>query len=229
MDPTTEHAPCAAWSQHAAELAAPLAAELQQWSESPTMDTLVADGYLHRLVPGIFVPPDMLGSAVRRALLLGAAVGAQLRRHHVIAGTSAAWVIVGGSPPSPAEMLTAAHRSPLAGVLVRHSSATASEIETLGGAPITSPVRTAIDLLRFAEPSTAQHAVRSLLESGHITEREVRGGLSTVDHHYLTRTARERLRSVLSGERTPVITPRRAQDADSGAAAATGFPSAVTR
>ncbi|MCT1776427.1 hypothetical protein [Brachybacterium sp. p3-SID957] len=228
MDPLGDDAPCAAWSQHAAELAVPLAAELQAWPESPTMDSLVADGYLQRIVPGVFVPPDVLSSALRRALLLGAAIGPQLRSHHVIAGESAAWVILGGTPPAPARLLTPAHRSRVAGVRVAHASFSSGDVETVGGAPVTSPVRTALDLLRFADATTAARCVRALLESGHVTEAEVEGQLHSLGHYYLTRTAHRRLEALLTGT-PPLAPPAPAQEAESGAAAETGLPSAVTR
>lgn len=228
MDSTGHLAPCAAWSRHAADLAAPLVGELQEWPESPTMDSLVADGYLERLVPGVFTPPDVLDTAVRRALLLGAAIGQELRRHHVIAGASARWVLCGGPAPSPAELLTTAHRSPLGGVLVRHSRLATGDVETMGGAPLTSPVRTALDLLRFASTDTAVPAVRDLLDNGHLTESQVHTQLATLPHRYLTRTARERWEAVLHGGATP-WSGSACQDAVNGAAAETALPSAVTR
>lgn len=228
MDRIDHSAPCAAWSHHAAELAAPLIGELQEWPESPTMDSLVADGYLQRLVPGMFAPPDVLDTALRRALLLGAAIGRELRRHHVIAGVSAVWVLRGGNAPAPAELLTAAHRSPLAGVQVRHANLSPGDVETLGGAPLTSPVRTALDLLRFAGADTAVHAVRGLLADGHVTESAVLGHLAVLPHHYLTRRARHRWDAVLHGG-SPPRTGNAPQEALRGAAAATALPSAVTR
>ena len=97
---------CAVWSRHAAELAVPLGASLQRWDETPSTHGLVVDGYLHRILPGIFLPPDLLRSAVQRALALGCALGANLQAHHVIAGPSAAWVVLGGMPPPYAELLS---------------------------------------------------------------------------------------------------------------------------
>lgn len=228
MDSTDHLAPCSAWSRHAAELAAPLVEELQEWPESPTMDSLVADGYLERLVPGVFAPPDVLGTAMRRALLLGAAIGRDLRQHHVIAGASAQWVLCGGPAPAPAELLTTAHRSPLGGVLVRHSRLATGDVETLGGAPLTSPVRTAIDLLRFSTLDAAVRGVRVLLAAGHVMESQVDAELATLPHHYLTRTARERWDAVLHGGASPGAGGG-SQDAVRGAAAETALPSAVTR
>lgn len=252
---------CAAWSLHAAELAVPVARELQVWEESPTTARMVADGYLWRLLPGVYAPPDLLDSAVGRALALGCAVGEQLRPHHVIAGPSAAWVLLGGAPPEPAELLSATHRSPVAGVVMRHAQITAEQIETLGGAPITVPARTAVDLLRFAREEVAAALVAALLESGHVQAREIRATLSGMAHQHRARSARQRLQRILrplrlehpcprgEGEHeeerprtveSPVrVGPlqgrriiRRApvgQEAESGAAAETGFPSAVTR
>lgn len=220
MDSIDHPAPCSAWSLHAAELVAPLLGDLQSWPETPTVDRMVAEGYLHRLLPGRFAPPDVLDSALRRALLLGAAIGTELRRHHVIAGDSALWVLLGGPPPSPAEMLTTAHRSPLAGVRVRHAGLNARDVETVGGAPVTSPVRTAMDLLRFGSHEVVEQ-VRELLEAGHVTEAQVDRALLLLPHQYRVRTARLRLMQAGGGLRP--------HEAESGSEAETCLPSAVTR
>ncbi|MBM7500426.1 hypothetical protein JOD52_001266 [Brachybacterium muris] len=102
------------------------------------------------------------------------------------------------------------------------------DVETMGGAPLTSPVRTALDLLRFAGNDTAVPAVRDLLDNGHLTESQVHTQLATLPHRYLTRTARERWEAVLHGGATP-WSGSAYQDAVNGAAAETALPSAVTR
>lgn len=209
---------CAAWSRHAAELAVPIGTELQRWEENPSTRVLVAEGYLARLLPERYLPPDLLRTAVQRALALGCALGAQLQSHHVIAGPSAAWVLLGGVPPAPAELLSPAHRGELAGVVLRTARLRPDEVETIGGTPVTLPVRTAIDLLRFSPAPVAIPLLRGLVSSGHLEVDEVRLRLHLMHRHPQVQAARERFESVLGG-----------QSEASGAAAPTGLPSAVTR
>ncbi|MGO1285177.1 MAG: hypothetical protein ACTHUU_08670 [Brachybacterium sp.] len=209
---------CAVWSRHAAELAVPLGASLQRWDETPSTHGLVVDGYLHRILPGIFLPPDLLRSAVQRALALGCALGANLQAHHVIAGPSAAWVVLGGMPPPYAELLSPAHRGDLAGVVLRHSRILPDDIETIGGAPITVPVRTALDLLRFAPSRIARPALHQLVDGGHAQVEEIRRRLRLMHRYPGVHAARKRLEQMLGAQRVV-----------SGALVPTGLPSAVTR
>ncbi|WP_177349010.1 hypothetical protein [Brachybacterium avium] len=209
---------CAAWSRHAAELAVPMGTALQRWEETPPTRVLVAEGYLKRLLPGRYVPPDLLGTAVQRALALGCALGSQLQSHHVIAGPSAAWVLLGGEPPAPAELLSSAHRGELAGVVLRTARLRPEEVETIGGTPITIPVRTAMDLLRFTPASVATPLLQGLAAHGHLRTHEVRHQLQQMHRHPGVQSARQRLEEVLGGQREV-----------SWDGAPTGLPSAVTR
>lgn len=209
---------CAAWSRHAAELAVPLGAALQRWEETPSTHALVADGYLTRILPGIFLPPDLLRSAVQRALALGCALGGQLQAHHVIAGPSAAWVVLGGPPPPYAELLSPAHRGDQAGVVLRHARLQPDEVETIGGAPVTIPVRTAIDLLRFAPSWVAEPTLQRLVAAGHAQVPQIRQRLHRMYRHPGVQAARDRLEQMLGDQR-----------AINGAPEPTGLPSAVTR
>ena len=209
---------CAAWSRHAADLAVPLGAELQHWEETPPTRVLVAERKLTRLLPGTYVPPDLLRSAVQRALALGCALGARLQSHHVIAGPSAAWVLLGGEPPTPAELLSPAHRGELAGVVLRTARLRPDEVETIGGAPVTVPSRTATDLLRFTRTSLAAPLLRGLVHGGHVEIEEIRRRLAGMHRHPGVRAARGRLEDLLGPQRR-----------ERGAASPTGLPSAVTR
>ncbi|AXK44941.1 hypothetical protein [Brachybacterium saurashtrense] len=235
---------CAAWSSHAAELAVPIGDALQEWEDTPSTRVLVAEGLLARLLPGRYVPPDVLHGAIPRALALGCAMGARLLPHHVIAGPSAAWVLLGGVPPTVPELLSATHRSAMAGVSLRHGMLRPDEVETVGGAPMTVPERTAIDLLRYCPVPAAAPLLRGLERSGHLERGAVDRALRRMDRHpgiravrgrweeYLERSAPRR--DFLRG-RAPqggILRPRApgsAQLAVSGAEAPTGLPSAVTR
>ncbi|MGP9539976.1 hypothetical protein ACT3SP_18440 [Brachybacterium sp. AOP43-C2-M15] len=189
---------CAAWSRHAAELAVPIGGALQRWEETPSTRVMVAEGQLVRLLPEIFLPPDLLCGAVERALALGCAMGAHLQSHHVIAGPSAAWVVLGGAPPSPAELLSPAHRGERAGLVLRHARLHPGDVETIGGAPVTVPVRTAMDLLRFAAAPVAGPALRGLVAAGHMEVDEVRERLRRMHRHPGVQAARDRLEALLA-------------------------------
>lgn len=188
---------CASWSHHAAELAIPLGAELQCWAETPTTAEMVARGEIVRLLPGVFLPPDLLGTAVRRAVALGCALGEHLRPHHVIAGTSAAWVHLGGRPRAPLELFSPAHRGNRAGVVQRHARLGPGDVDTLGGAPVTTPRRTAVDLLRFSPDSTARPLLRRLERDGLVEHEELRAHLHRMHRHPGVQEARERLDRLL--------------------------------
>lgn len=191
-------APCAAWSVHAAELAADVAGLVHEWGQTPTAQILEAEGQLVQLLPGIFAPPDLLGSPIDRVISLGCAIGSRLRAHHVVAGASAAWVSLGGSPPAPAELLSMAHRSTVAGAVIRHAQLRAGDVETVGGAPVTVPVRTAVDLLRFERAPEALELVGRLLDEGHVTVERVSARLAAMHRHPGTRAAGARLVRVLA-------------------------------
>lgn len=191
-------AACAAWSFHAAELAADLVGLIQEWAETPTVQVMVADGELARLLPGVFAPPDLLGSPVDRVISLGCAIGPRLRPHHVVAGASAAWISLGGQPPSPAELLSMAHRSTVAGTVIRHAQLHPGDVETIGGAPVTEPARTAVDLLRFDRAPEALDLVGRLFDEGHITAERVRARLAAMHRHPGARAADQRLLQVLA-------------------------------
>lgn len=175
---------CAAWSSHAAELAVPLGAQLERWPESPAVESMVRDGLLTRILPGVLMPPDLLSGAISRVLALGCALGEHLHSTQVVAGASAAWVLLGGTPPHPAELLSSAHRMVLSGVVVRTARLLPREVETLGGAPLTVPTRTCVDLLRFAPAESAAALVGALLESGHVTEAEIAGSLGRISSRH---------------------------------------------
>ena len=203
---------CAAWSRHAAELALALSGDLQRWEETPTTAAMVGRGELARLLPGIFLPPDLLGTAVRRALAIGCALGEDLRPHHVLAGPTAAWVHLGGVPPAPVELLSSAHRSVLVGVVLRQARLVPGEIDTLGGAPVTAPRRTAVDLLRFSPEVVAAPLLRRLERAGLVEAEEVRAHLHRLHRHPGVEAARARLARILGPVPEPPDQPAAATD-----------------
>lgn len=230
-------AACAAWSRHAADLAAGVAGQIQPWPESPATRSMVLRGELLRLRAGMYVPPGACASAVDRAVAVGCAVGPALRSHQVIAGTSAAWVLLGGIPPDPMELISPSHRTVIAGVVVRQSVLAPQDVEMIGGAPITVPARTAVDLLRLHARHVAVTAVEDLVASGHLDLREVRRRLDRLHGAPFARRAQELLDRLdrPASDRT-VQRPAGPGPCDPGQAwavrearASTCLPSAVTR
>lgn len=189
-------AACAAWSRHAAELAQPVAAAVYPAAESPSTAVLVAEGLLVRLLPGIYLPPDLLDSAVGRALAIGCALGEHLRRDHVLAGASAAWVVLGGPPPAGVELFSTAHRATIPGVTVRSSRLGAEEVETRGGVPMTVPARTGADLLRSDPDRDRLALVAELVRSGHTDLRGIAERLGRLPRHPRAPGARRCLRTL---------------------------------
>lgn len=230
--PPAERSPCAAWSAHAAHLVEAWLDELQAWPETPATDRLVAEGQLVRLRHGVHCPPDLLRRAVPRALLLGAAIGDQLRADHVIGGASAVWVLLGGRPPESPVLHTPSHRTVIGGVRVRHVTLGPQDVETIGGAPITTPARTAVDLLRFRDEPGFLDLVAGLLESGHLSESALDGAMERFRGTPGSNAAARDVRALLHGDRGGDGGGRAgagAQAVGIGSLASTGFPSAVTR
>jgi hypothetical protein len=246
-------APCSAWSQQAADLAAVLEREVAHWPDTPAHRLCAADGSLTPVGPGRLVPTDRVARQVDRALLIGCAVGEGLRGHHVIAGWSAHWVHTGARFPDPIELMTESHRSVLPGARVRHARLLPRDLEQIAGVPLTSPARTAADLLRF-DGADAVHAVEMLVRTGLCETAQIREHLEAVKGYAGTRTAhgllsriQERCRSVPAGsdavstrERAVLAvreagrwSPSRGRGAqalaDSAPEPSTTVPSAVTR
>lgn len=218
---TDEHVPCLAWSQHAAELAESLVEDIVRWPDSPTTDALIADGLLTRIMPEVLLPPDRLGTAVSRVLALGCAIGPALRAEHVIAGVSAAWVHAGGPPPPRPVLVSSSHRAVIGGVRVRSVALEPGDVETLGGAPVTTPQRTVLDLVR-EDGDRSRQALDLLLRSGHVAHIPLREHSERV----LGRDRREQLEAALRRAHGPDGTSDRAggelQDACIGEALSMG-------
>ncbi|MCL6423496.1 hypothetical protein Bequi_08855 [Brachybacterium sp. JHP9] len=201
--------PCAAWSAHAADLAAPLEREMAQWpAGSPSTEGAVLDGHVLRLDRDLCIPADLARTALDRALLVGCVIGEQLRPHHVIAGRSALWVHLGGAFPRPLELLTSAHRSLVSGASVRHCTLLPEEIDVIAGAPVTSPARTCIDLMRFAPQDAAVRAVAAMLGAGLCTPAQLGRALRSVQGLRGSRRAAELLRGMEDPRARPSVDAR---------------------
>ncbi len=164
---------CAVWSGHSMTLAEPIAAELVHWPDTPTTAMMVRDGLLVPLMPEIYIPPDTVPTATARVLALGCALGSRLRADHIVVGPSAAWVHSGKYQPTIPVLSSTSHRAVISGVMTRHLSLVSGDVETLGGAPVTTPVRTAVDLLRDRRDPIASARVIAMVDSGHLDLRAV--------------------------------------------------------
>lgn len=197
----SEH-PCRVWSAHAEDLALGIAAELSRWPDSPVQRILAQRGELVRVHEGFFLPLDWLGTMAGRAVAIGCVLADELRGAFVLAGPTAAWVAAGGAAPDDISLLSTARPSRLAGVQVREVPLRCGDVESIGGCPVTTPLRSATDCLRF-EPSDAQAvaSTRSLLAAGLVTERELDDRLDLLATMPHVRRARERRDIVLEGLR----------------------------
>lgn len=196
------HVPCRAWSRHAEDLAARTQADLDLFDGSPTTHSQARDGLVVRLRTGVYAPLAALGSMPDRAVALGCALGPDLRPDLVIAGASAAWVCLGGAPPRLLGLISLGRPASLAGVHMRQAPLAAGEVEAHGGCPVTVPGRTALDLLRFADPRDEAEtlgAMRRLLASGHVTEAEVSARLARAAGLPHLRRAQARWEAALTG------------------------------
>jgi len=133
----------------------------------PVLRAAVLDGELYP-VGEAFRPVDLpLDPPARAASLAGLAVHGR-----IIAGRTAAWVWgVGAAPALPYAVVlphaaAVAHASPTEaeGVRVRTLRMRASDAVRLGGVPVTTPMRTAIDLLRSPEDAAGEGGAVGLVE-----------------------------------------------------------------
>lgn len=136
-------------------------------SSGPTdIRALRYDGVLARVPGGGHAAVDLLtapqgrATAVRELLPVGAA----------LARATAAWVHTGRLRPERVEVVVAAHCRPHTAVVVHRQALPADDVVRVGGVAVTTPLRTAVDLLCFAEEDTAVAATRVLLRHGLVPE-----------------------------------------------------------
>lgn len=226
--------PLAVWSPQAADLARELSPRLQRWAENPSTDSMVHDGALQRIAPGLFLDGNAKPGLVDRALLVGCAVGPALRSHHVVAGASAFWVHTGQRTEQGPELMSRSHRTVIAGVRILHARFRPADLERIGGVPVTVPARTALDLLRFTAAPLALPMVQILLDQGHCELEQIRGLHEGVIGHRGagragTLLARWGTGSDRLGTEMPQVEPPAAVSAGTAPSDPTGLPSAVTR
>ncbi|MCJ1714853.1 type IV toxin-antitoxin system AbiEi family antitoxin [Microbacterium sp. M1A1_1b] len=122
----------------------------------------------------------------------------------VAAGRSAAWIWGACSrPPLPHDACVPAGQRirQNGGEPVREVAITSADTVRIGGATVTTPVRTALDLLRVAGPSawaSRSEVVRGLLDVGLVTPPELGARLRALGTAPMVRQAERRLREVLT-------------------------------
>ncbi|MBO9577320.1 MAG: hypothetical protein J7480_00945 [Microbacteriaceae bacterium] len=143
----------------------------------------VLDGELYPVGP-CYRPVDLPPDAAARA----SALRSTASQARVLAGRTAAWVW--GAAADPGEPLSAfvpstaavGHTSPLLGASIRVVRLRASDVMRLDGVPLTTPLRTAIDLLCAAAPSPARAdrlGVHALLAIAGATAEDLLADLAT--------------------------------------------------
>ena len=80
----------------------------------------------------------------------------------------------------------------------RHARLGPGDIDTVGGAPVTTPRRTASDLLRFSPEAIARPLLRRLERAGLVEHEELRAHLHRLHRHPGVQEARERLDRALT-------------------------------
>lgn len=122
---------------------------------------LLRDGHLVLLRPDVALPAGVEADARARA----AALAPLVPRPFVVARETAAWVHLGGPATGPAHVVAPAGvraPDPLAGRTGAESDVGAADVELLGGVAVTTPRRTALDLLLLAPHDVARELVRAL-------------------------------------------------------------------
>ncbi|ROP66833.1 type IV toxin-antitoxin system AbiEi family antitoxin [Curtobacterium sp. PhB115] len=136
--------------------------------------------------------------------LRAAAAGWVLRDQRLVAaGQTAAWIWGAVSrPPDPLEASVPPHLRLNVGpeVRLREVVLPASDVTTLGTVAVTTPARTAVDLLRTpgALGDERTEAVAGLLTLGVVTAPELGARLSALGTIPMVRQAERRLRELLS-------------------------------
>lgn len=196
VEPRSADAPCAAWSQQAAELAIPLEQEIARWPATLSHYDDVRTGALVPVGEGRLIPFYRVEHASDRALLVGCAIGQRLRSDHVIALWSAHWVHTGTAFPAPIDLTTVSHRSVIPGARVHHGAFELSDIEQIAGTPVTTPARTGADLLRF-DGTRAIEGVEMLVRTGLCTGEQIGQRLSAAGSGAGCRAARTLLEPIV--------------------------------
>src|SRR5690625_3425682 len=132
-------------------------------SELRSSAAAVYEGLLHEVAPGTWAPRDLLRTPRQRAESLAPLLPAQA----VVIRASAAWVHAGAIPPRQVTVaLPRGGGTPRRHVVTHVARLPPEATATIGGIAVTTPLRTACDLLRFAPEDVAFARLRALLRAG---------------------------------------------------------------
>lgn len=168
------------------------------------LEAMRHEGLLVHVVGGVYLPVDVVGSALARATALTHVVPVG----GVVGLLTAAWLYGAPADPEPVDVLvphTAGPRPVVAGVWEHRTTIPAADVTTLAGLRMTTLARTAADLAR-CDDERALPALRWLLD-GAVTERQVLSVLRTNQRFRHNRRGRD----VLRGLRAERSAARRAQ------------------
>lgn len=115
---------------------------------------LLRDGDLVLLRGDVALPAGVPATPDLRA----AALVPEVARREVVARAAAAWVHLGGTPPPRVVVVAGAALGP-------------RDVERLGGVLVTSPARTALDLVRRDRPDVVHALLPGLLRAGADADR----------------------------------------------------------
>lgn len=132
-------------------------------------------GDLERVAHGVYrwtpFPPHRFGDVIAAVLWAGEQAAGSHETALAVYGLAAAM-------PSAVHITTPrSFRGRRHGVIVHNAPLTSSEMRLFDDVPVTTPVRTLIDVARSSDPSLARQATDEALEQGLLTRRRLRACL----------------------------------------------------
>ena len=131
------------------------------------LDVLTMDGVLRRIVADLYAPVTLDDSPGLRAQALQQLLPAALRRSGVLSGETAVWVYAGGPEPRRLHLITDGvyRRQTKHGMewRIHQIPLSRTQVHLLEGAALTSPARTAADLLAGRGCEASRYALDTLI------------------------------------------------------------------
>ncbi len=133
------------------------------WRDAPplsnTQRTLIRDGLLIEYAPGLVAPIDL----TTRPALRGALLAPLLPAPFTAVTFSAVWIHTGWWPRDRMPKVCAAHPSKAKPPASFRRTIPSDFIMVVGGVRVTTPARTAVDLLLHESPDTAMEGIFAML------------------------------------------------------------------
>lgn len=179
-----------AWGEDASRFVSAMASgPLCRTASDTERTSLRRDGIGRELFGPVWCPRGYRASAAVRAAAVALAIGVELRGDMVISDDAACWVFTGHTPPSHIDVIVGS-RCRRAGVRTHESTLSDRDVERIGACPVTTPVRTALDLVLRAAPSHALEQIGRLEAAGHLDLRAVRTAGAAANRTLAVRTER---------------------------------------